>query len=167
MADLRMPSTNIVIIAGRLTRDPDLRYTSTNRPYCKIGIACTRHYRTKDGEKREDTTFVDGTLWDRQAELWGENLKKGRAVLIEGSLKTNSWDDRETGQKRTKIELGIQRLSPLEWDDNRGGGGGGYSGGGGSGGTGGGGSGGGGGGGNRGGGRDEPNEPEPDDDIPF
>jgi single-strand DNA-binding protein len=162
MADLRMPSTNIVIIAGRLTRDPDLRFTPNNRPYCKIGVACTRHYRTKDGEKREDTTFVDGTLWDRQAEFVGENLKKGRAVLIEGSLQTSQWDDRETGQKRSKLDLRIQRLQPLEWDDTRGGGGGGgggYSAGGESG--------GGGGGASRGPGRNEPNEPEPDDDIPF
>ena len=157
MADLRMPDTNIVIMAGRLTRDPDLRYTSTNRPFCKIGIACSRHYRTKDGERREDTTFVDGTLWDRQAEFVGENLKKGRAVMVEGRLQTSSWEDRDSGQKRSKLELNIMRLQQLEWDDNRGG----QGGGGGSAST------GGGGGGQSRGGQDEPNEPVPDDDIPF
>lgn len=159
MADLRMPSTNIVIIAGRLTRDPELRYTSANRAYCKIGIASTRYYRTKDGEKREDTTYIDGTLWDRSAELWGENLKKGRAVMIEGSLKTDSWEDRDTGQKRSKIVLNVQRLQPLEWDETRGGGGSGYGGGQESGGsrrdTGG------------GGYRGEPDDPGEPDDVPF
>lgn len=116
MADLRMPDTNLVVIAGRLTRDPELKYTGTGRPYCKVSIANTRKYRTKDGEAREESLFIDGTLWDKFAEYVADKLRKGRPVLIQGALKQNDWEDRDTGQKRSKIELNVNQLSPLDWD---------------------------------------------------
>lgn len=154
MADLRVPDLNRVIIAGRLTHDPDLKYISSGRAVCRIRIANTRYYRNKDGERKEDTTFVDVSMWDKQAEFVGERIKKGRPVLVEGRLKSDMWDDKNTGQKRTKIEITAQRVVPLDWDDDsRGGGGGGNYGGG-------------------GGQSDRPSprpieEPIPEDDIPF
>ncbi len=161
MSDLRLPDLNKVIIAGRLTRDPELKYIGSGRAVCNLSVANSQHYRTKEGERRESTTFVNVTLWDKQAEWVGERLKKGRPVLVEGRLKSDSWEDKTTGQKRTKLEISAQRLTPLDWDDDgRGGGGGG------------------GGGDNYGGGRPAETqqappaprpieEPIPEDDIPF
>jgi len=131
MANLRIPDLNVVVIAGRLTRDPELKYTGTQRAYCKISIANSRRYRTKDGEQREETVFLEGTVWDKYAEFVGEKFRKGLAVLVEGRLRQSEWEDRETGQKRSRIEVAIQRVTSLEWDDDgrgpTGGGGGGGS----------------------------------------
>lgn len=130
MADLRVPDLNKILIAGRLTRDPELRYTQTNMALCKLGVANTRYYKGKDGNRNEETLFVDVTCWGATAEWVGERLKKGRAVLIEGRLRSSEWEDRETGQKRSRMEINADRVVPLEWDEDRGGGsrGGGYSG---------------------------------------
>jgi len=121
MSDLRVPDLNKVLLAGRLTRDPELKYTGTGRAYCRLGIANTRYYRTKEGERREDTVFVNGSVWDKQAEWIGERLRKGRPVLIEGNLTSYEFEDRNTGEKRRNIELRIQRLTPLDWDEDGGG----------------------------------------------
>lgn len=130
MADLRMPDLNMVVVAGRLTRDPELKYTGTGRAYCRVSIANSRRYRTKDGEQREETVFLEGTVWDKYAEFVGDKFRKGRAVIVEGRLRQSEWEDRESGQKRTRIEVAIQRITSLEWDDDGRGGSGGGSGGG-------------------------------------
>jgi len=122
MGDLRVPDLNVIYIAGRLTRDPDLRYTQGGRAYCRLGIANTRYYRTKDGERREDTTFVNASTWDKQAEFIGERLRKGRPVLIEGSLRSYDAED-NAGQKTTRIEINARRVTPLDWDEGGAGGG--------------------------------------------
>ena len=121
MSDLRLPDLNKVLIAGRLTADPDLKYTSSGMAFCKLRLANTRHFKKRDGSKAEETCFVDATLWDKQAEWVGESLKKGRPVLIEGSLKTDQWEDKNSGQKRSKIEIKAQRVTPLDWDNDGGG----------------------------------------------
>lgn len=180
MSDLRVPDLNSVVIAGRLTRDPELKYISSGRAVCRVSIANTRYYKDKNGERREDTSFIDATVWDKYAEYVGEKLKKGRPVIVEGRLKSDSWEDKASGQKRSKIEIAAQRITPLDWDEggNRGGGGGGNYGGGGGGGNYGGGGGGNYGGGGYGGGEGsrgasgapaprEIEEPIPEDDIPF
>lgn len=124
MADLRVPDLNVVYIAGRLTRDPDLKYTSgSNRAYCRFGIANTRYYKTKEGDRREETTFVNGSCWDRQAEWVGERLKKGRPVLVEGTLRSYESEDRDSGQKTTRLEINARRVTPLDWDEDMRGGG--------------------------------------------
>jgi len=123
MSDLRLPDLNKVIIAGRLTRDPELRYVADNRALCRLGLANTRYFKKKDCSRGEDTTFVDVVLWDRQAEWVGEKLKKGRPVLVEGSLRSDAWEDKNTGQKRTKIEIAGQRVVPLDWEEGGGRGG--------------------------------------------
>jgi single-strand DNA-binding protein len=129
MADLRVPDLNKVIIAGRLTRDPDLRYTGGGRPYCRCGLANTRYYKDKDGNRQEETLFVDLSIWGPHAEFVGERLRKGRPVLAEGKLRSYEFEERDTGQKRTKIEIQADRVTALDWDENyRGGGGGAASG---------------------------------------
>ncbi len=119
MSDLRVPDLNRVLIAGRLTRDPDLKYVGANNvPFCRLGLANTRYFKDKtSGERREDTTFVDVTVWRAQAEFVGAHLRKGRPVLIEGSLTTNEWEDQATGQKRSKTVITAQRVTPLDWED--------------------------------------------------
>jgi single-strand DNA-binding protein len=118
MSDLRVPDLNKVFIAGRLTRDPELRYLPSGMAVCKIGIANTRYYKSKDGERREEVVFVDVTVWDRQGEFVGERLRKGRPVLVEGRLKTDQWEDKTTGQKRSRLEINAMRVTPLDWDDS-------------------------------------------------
>ena len=101
-----MASFNKVILMGNLTRDPEVRYTPSGTAVTDIGLAVNRYWFDKQAnERREETTFVDVTLWGRQAEVAGEYLAKGRPVLIEGRLHLDSWDDRETGQKRSKLKV--------------------------------------------------------------
>lgn len=117
MSELRVPDLNKVFLAGRLTRDPELKYTASGMPYCKVAVANTRYYKGKDGERKEETLYADVTVWGQQAEWTGNALKKGRAVLIEGSLRQSEWEDRETGQKRKRLEINAQRMTPLDWED--------------------------------------------------
>src|SRR6202162_5100170 len=100
-----MASFNKVILLGNLTRDPEVRYTPKGSAVCDLGIAVNRVYTTDSGERREDVTYVDVVLWARLAEIAGEYLKKGRPVFIEGRLQMDSWDDKQTGQKRTKLRV--------------------------------------------------------------
>ncbi len=99
-----MPNLNRVLIIGTLTRDPELKYLPNGTACAQIGMAINRAY-TQDGEKREETTFVDVELWGRTAELAGEYLKKGKPVFIEGRLKLDTWDDKQTDQKRSKMKV--------------------------------------------------------------
>jgi single-strand DNA-binding protein len=100
-----MASFNKVILLGNLTRDPEVRYTPKGSAVCDLGIAVNRVYTTDSGEKREEVTYVDVVLWARLAEIAGEYLKKGRPIFIEGRLQMDSWDDKQTGQKRTKLRV--------------------------------------------------------------
>lgn len=121
-----MASFNKVILLGNLTRDPEVRYTPKGTAVTELGMAVNRVYTAENGEKREETTFVDVTLWGRTAEIAGEYLKKGRPVFIEGRLQLDTWDDKTSGQKRSKLKVvgeGLQLIG------SRPGGGGGSSGG--------------------------------------
>lgn len=117
MSDFRMPDLNKVFLAGRLTRDPELRYLQSGVAVCDLGLAVSRTYRTKEGEKKEETLFINVSVWDKSAEYCGENLKKGRPILVEGSLRSDEWEDKTTGQKRTSIKVYGQRVHQLDWDD--------------------------------------------------
>jgi single-strand DNA-binding protein len=120
---------NRVIIVGNLTRDPEVRYTPGGTAVSEITLATNRTWFDKNSnEKKEETTFVDVTLWGRQAEVAGEYLSKGRSILIEGYLKTDSWDDKETGKKRSKLKVVAETLQMLGGPREGGGGGGGNSG---------------------------------------
>ena len=100
-----MASFNKVILLGNLTRDPEVRYTPKGSAVCDLGIAINRQYTLDSGEKREEVTFVDVVLWARLAEIAGEYLKKGRPIFIEGRLQLDTWDDKQSGQKRSKLRV--------------------------------------------------------------
>jgi single-strand DNA-binding protein len=104
---------NKVILAGNLTRDPELRYTPSGTPVCELGLAVNDRRKNPNGEWVEETTFIDVTLWARQAEVAGEYLTKGSNVLIEGRLKFDQWEDKESGQKRSKLRVVGDRMQML------------------------------------------------------
>jgi single-strand DNA-binding protein len=118
-----MASFNKVILLGNLTRDPEVRYTPKGTAVTDLGLAVNRTYTADNGEKREEVTFVDVTFWGRTAEVAGEYLKKGRPVFVEGRLQLDSWDDKTSGQKRTKLKVIGENMQML--GAPRGGGGGG------------------------------------------
>src|SRR6187399_953363 len=120
-----MANLNKVLLLGNVTRDPEVRYTPKGSAVCDLGVAVNRSYTTDNGEKREETTFVDVTLWGRTAEVAGEYLKKGRPVFIEGRLQLDTWDDKQSGQKRSKLRVIGETMQLL---GSRGGGGGAESG---------------------------------------
>ncbi len=128
MADLKVPEINAVFLAGRLTQDPDLRYTANNRAFCRLRLAVSRFYKNRDGERQEDTLFINVTCWEKQAEFVNEYFRKGRPVYVEGRLRSYDFEDRDSGQKRTQVEVQAQRIQALDWDDRQGGGGGGSAG---------------------------------------
>lgn len=117
-----MPSFNRVILMGNLTRDPEVKYTPKGTAVATVALAINRNYTTDSGEKREEVTFVDVEFWGRQAEIAGEYLKKGHPCHIEGRLKLEVWDDKETGQKRSKMKVvgeGLQLLSSREREETK------------------------------------------------
>ncbi|SFI80898.1 single-stranded DNA-binding protein [Planctomicrobium piriforme] len=125
-----MASYNKVILVGNLTRDPEVKYTTGGTAVAELGLAVNRTwFDQKSNERKEETTFIDVTLWGRQAEVAGEYLTKGRSVLIEGRLQLDSWDDRETGKKRSKLKVIGEAMQMLGGRGEGGGGGGAPSGG--------------------------------------
>ena len=121
-----MPNFNKVILMGNLTRDPEVKYTSSGTAIAKLGMAINRYWRNQDGQQQEETTFVDVDAFGRQAETIGQYLKKGRPIMVEGRLKLDQWDDKQTGQKRSKMGIVLENFQFL---DSRGEGGGGAGGG--------------------------------------
>ncbi|MFZ4484142.1 MAG: single-stranded DNA-binding protein [Chthoniobacterales bacterium] len=117
-------SYNKVILLGNCTRDPEVKYTPKGTAVAELGLAVNRVYTADGGEKREEVTFVDVTMWGRQAEVAGEYLKKGRPVFIEGRLQLDSWDDKQTGQKRSKLRVVCENFQLLGSREGGGGGGG-------------------------------------------
>ena len=120
-----MASLNKVMLIGNCTRDPEIRYTPKGTALVELGIAVNRRFTAENGERREETTFVDVTLWGRTAEIANEYLRKGRPVYIEGRLQLDSWDDKQTGQKRSKLRVvgeEMQLLGSREGGGGQGGG---------------------------------------------
>jgi len=118
-----MANLNKVMLIGNLTRDPELRYTPKGTAVADIALAINRVWNNEQGQKQEETTFVDVTLWGRQAELAQQYLSKGRGCYIEGRLQMDTWDDKATGQKRSKLKVIGENLQFLP--DGKGGAGGG------------------------------------------
>lgn len=108
-----MPNLNSVQIMGNLTRDPEVKHTPKGTAVAELGIAINRVWKNDQGEKQEETTFVDVELWGRNAEIAGEYLKKGRPVFIQGRLKLDTWDDKATGQKRSKMRVAGEMMQLL------------------------------------------------------
>ena len=103
-----MANFNKVILAGNLTRDPELRYTGKGTAIARVGLAVNRVWKTDTGENREETTFVDCDAFGRQAETLCQYLKKGSPVLIEGRLRLHSWEDKQTNQKQSKLRVDVE-----------------------------------------------------------
>ena len=112
--ELKMIDLNKVLLAGNLTRDPELRYTSGNVAFCKFSLAVSRVF-TSRGERKEETVFVNVTTWEKTAEYLGEHARKGTALHVEGRLTMSEWEDRETGKKRTQVEVRGDRVQTMDW----------------------------------------------------
>jgi len=102
---------------GNLTRDPQLKQTPNNLSVAEIGLACNRKFKSKDGEMREEVTFVDCEAWGRTAETMAKYLSKGKPVFVEGRLKLDQWQDKE-GNNRSKLRVVIESF---QFIDSRGG----------------------------------------------
>lgn len=100
-----MANLNKVQLIGNVTRDPEIKYTPKGSAVIDLAIAINRFYSSENGEKREETTYVDVTLWGRQAEVASQYCKKGRSIYIEGRLQLDSWEDKTSGQKRTRLRV--------------------------------------------------------------
>ena len=100
-----MANVNKVMLLGNITRDLEVRYTPKGTAVCDLGMAVNRIRNGDNGERIEEVTYVDVTLWGRQAELAGQYLSKGRSVFIEGRLQLDQWDDKQTGQKRSRLRV--------------------------------------------------------------
>lgn len=98
-----MASFNKVILVGNLTRDPELRYTPKGTAIAKVGLAVNHKWKNEAGELKEEVTFVDVECWSRTAENVGQYMRKGSSMLVEGRLKLDTWDDKQTNQKRSKM----------------------------------------------------------------
>lgn len=112
-----MASFNKVILIGNLTRDPELRVTANGNSICKLGLAVNRAYVTKDGERREETTFIDIDAFGKQAEVISKYMRRGRPLMVEGRLKLDQWES--DGQKRSKLNVVLESFQFLGGrDDN-------------------------------------------------
>mgnify|MGYP006285167681 CR=1 FL=1 len=105
-----MASFNKVFLMGNLTRDPEQRQLPSGTSVCMFGLAVNRQYKTAQGEDREETCFVDIETWGRQAELCADRLRKGEPVMIEGRLQQDRWEDRQTGEARSRLRVRALRV---------------------------------------------------------
>ena len=96
---------------GNLTRDPELRYTPKGTAVAKLGLAVNRTWRNAEGQQQDETTFVDVDAFGKQAETLGQYMQKGRPILVEGRLKLDQWEDKNTGQNRSKLGVILEKFS--------------------------------------------------------
>ena len=100
---LGMGSFNKVILMGNLTRDPELRYTPSGTAVCNVGLAVNRRYQDQSGEWKEEPTFIDVTIWGKRGEAFSKFHQKGKPAFLEGSLRLDTWEDKQSGAKRSKL----------------------------------------------------------------
>ncbi|MCI0364773.1 MAG: single-stranded DNA-binding protein [Phycisphaerales bacterium] len=108
-----MPDYNKVLLMGRLTRDIELKYTPSNMAVAKVGLAVNHRYKTKEGESKEDTTFVECDAWGRTAEVMSQYLSKGKPVFVEGRLKLDTWQDKDGGN-RSMLKVVIENFQFID-----------------------------------------------------
>lgn len=118
-----MASVNKVILVGRLGRDPEVRSTPSGMTVARFSIATDDRFTDKSGEKQERTEWHNVVAFNKLADICGQYLRKGKLVFIEGSIKTDTWDDKETGQKRYKTEIIAREMQMLDRKGDEGGGG--------------------------------------------
>jgi single-strand DNA-binding protein len=109
-----MAHLNKVMLLGNLTRDPELRATPKGVSVAQFGLAVNRVYKTEDGETREETTFLDLEAWGRQAEAIARYLSKGSTCLVEGRLRLDSWEDKTSGEKRSRLRVVTENVQFLD-----------------------------------------------------
>lgn len=115
MAELRLPEQNTVLLTGNLVKDPDLKYTASGTAMCRFRIGANRRYKDpKSGEWKDDSTFVTIVVWREAAERVGKTLKKGSPVHVEGRLRSYDYEDKESGAKRSLLEVEARRVQVLE-----------------------------------------------------
>lgn len=105
-----MASFNQVILMGNLTRDPQTRQLPSQSPVAEFGLAVNRKYRTQEGEDREETCFVDCVAFGRQAEVIAQYCQKGKPLFVQGRLRLDQWEDKETGQKRSRMSVVVENF---------------------------------------------------------
>jgi single-strand DNA-binding protein len=108
-----MPSLNKVHLIGNLTRDPELRVTPKGTAICQFGMAINRQFKDEAGASRDETTFLDCEAWSKAGETIAKYCTKGKLLYVEGRLKLDSWDDKTTGQKRSKIKIVVEQFQFL------------------------------------------------------
>jgi single-strand DNA-binding protein len=113
MAEIKLPNLNRVYLVGRLTKDPEVKQTPTGKSVLNARMAVNNPYRDSDGNWQEEVTYIDVVAWQRLAELCGEYLHKGSAVLVEGRLRTRSWET-DKGKPRSVIEVRADRVQFLD-----------------------------------------------------
>jgi single-strand DNA-binding protein len=115
-----MPSLNKVLLMGNLTRDPELRVTPKGTPICQFGLAINRQFKMESGETREEVIFVDIEAWGKQGETIAKYVTKGRPLYVEGRLKLDQWEDKNTKEKKSRMKVVLEQFQFL--GDSRGGG---------------------------------------------
>ena len=118
-----MPSLNKVLLMGNLTRDPELRVTPKGTPICQFSLAINRQFKMESGESREEVIFVDIEAWGKQGETIAKYLTKGRPLFVEGRLRLDQWEDKNTKEKRSRMKVVLEQFQFIS--DGRGGGAGG------------------------------------------
>lgn len=122
-----MPSLNKVLLMGNLTRDPELRVTPKGTPICQFSLAINRQFKMESGESREEVIYVDIEAWGKQGETIAKYCTKGRPLYVEGRLRLDQWEDKNTKEKRSRMKVVLEQFQFL--GDGRGGGGAGAGGG--------------------------------------
>lgn len=105
---------NKAILVGRLGKDPEIRSTPSGQTVARFSIATDEKFTDRNGEKQERTEWHNIAAWGKLGEICGQYLRKGKLVYIEGSIRTDSWDDKETGQKKYRTEIVAQNMKMLE-----------------------------------------------------
>jgi len=108
-----MANVNKVILIGNVTRDPEVKFTPSGKAVATVSLAINNSWKDGDGNKKEEVTFVEVELWGRTAEIAGEYAKKGKPLYVEGRLKQESWEDKTTGQKRSKLKVVCENMQLL------------------------------------------------------
>ena len=114
-----MPSLNKVLLMGNLTRDPELRVTPKGTPICQFSLAINRQFKMESGETREEVIYVDVEAWGKQGETIAKYMVKGRPLYVEGRLRLDQWDDKQTGQKRSRLGVVMESFQFMD-SGNRG-----------------------------------------------
>jgi len=105
-----MANLNKVMLMGNLTRDPQLRFTANNTATASFGVAVNRRWKNQAGEQQEEVTFIDVDAWSRTAEVINQYFRKGDPIYVEGRLKLEQWDDKQSGQKRSKLKVVVEQF---------------------------------------------------------